>query len=353
MMMTLLEFRAKLRGLYQKYELYINPVLKFIVSFIVFQLINSAIGYDERLTKLPVVLLLAFISAFTPSAVFLMVAATISFGHVFYISKILSFIIVIIMLIMYLLFLRFTPKLGYAIVAIPILFLFRVPYVVPILLGLFSSPIAILPASCGVIIYYLFQIIKVATTLQTDVSIEDTLQLYTYVANNLITNKQMLLTIGVFALVILVTYFVKRMKYDYAREMAVASGALTCILGFLISNLSLDISNQIGPMILGTLLSAILAAVIQFFHIVLDYSGAEFVQFEDEDYYYYVKAVPKINITTPEINVKRINPQKTSGIRENLTGNRYKEVLNDEDDENEEEYEEYENYTIKNRDKDN
>lgn len=353
MMMTLLELRTKLRSLYQKYELYMNPVLKFIVSFIVFQLINSAIGYDERLTKLPIVLLLALLSAFTPSAVFLLIAATISFGHVFYISKMLSIIIVVIMLIMYLLFLRFTPKLGYVIVMIPILYLFKVPYVVPILLGLFSSPVAILPASCGIIIYYLFQIIKVATTLQTDVSIEDTLQLYTYVANNLISNKQMLLTIGVFALVIFVTYYVKRLKYDYAREMAVAAGALTCILGFLISNLSLNISNQIGPMILGTLISAMLAVVIQFFHIVLDYSGAEFVQFEDEDYYYYVKAVPKINITTPEINVKRINPQKTSGIRENLTGNRYKEVLNDDEDENDEDYEEYDNYNRKNRDKDN
>ena len=31
---------------------------------------------------------------------------------------------------------------------------------------------------------------------------------------------------------------------------------------------------------------------------------------EDYDYYYYVKAVPKINVTAPEMNVKRINAQR-------------------------------------------
>jgi hypothetical protein len=257
------------------------------------------------------------------------------------------------MLIIYLLFIRFTPKLGFVLAAIPILYLFKIPYLVPILLGLFTSPISIIPAGCGVIIYYLFQVIKIATTLQTDVSVEDTLQLYTYVANNLMSNKQMLMTIIIFSLVILVIYFVKRMKYDYARELAVVAGALTCILGFLIINLKLDVSNQIGPMILGTLISALLAVIIQFFHIVLDYSGAEFVQFEDEDYYYYVKAVPKINITSPEINVKRINPQKFTGTHRGSAGNKYNEIPDDEDEyENEEEYEGYE-YNQRNRDKDN
>lgn len=347
MMMTLLEFRTKLRTLYQKYELYFKPIIKFIVSLIVFLLINRAIGYDERLSQLPIVLLLALLCAFTPSAIFLLLAGLLSFGHVFFISKILSVIFIVIMLIMYLLFLRFTPKYGYVIVAIPILYLFKIPYLVPILLGLFAGPIAILPASCGVVVYYLFQVMKIATTLKTDISVDDALQLYAYVANNLITNKQMHMSVLIFSLVILITYFVKRLKYDYARELAIVAGSLSCILGFLIINLRLDVSEQIAPMILGTIISALLAIIIQFFHMVLDYSGAEFVQFEDEDYYYYVKAIPKINITTPEINVKRINPQKVAGAHQNL--NKYNEIIEEDEDEDEE----YKHSDIKNRDRNN
>jgi hypothetical protein len=31
------------------------------------------------------------------------------------------------------------------------------------------------------------------------------------------------------------------------------------------------------------------------------------VQFEDDEYYYYVKAVPKMNVSAPEVKVKNIN----------------------------------------------
>lgn len=42
----------------------------------------------------------------------------------------------------------------------------------------------------------------------------------------------------------------------------------------------------------------------------MDYSRTEHTQFEDDEYYYYVKAVPKINVVAPEMNVKRINAQR-------------------------------------------
>lgn len=338
MMMTFLVFRASLRSLYQKYEQYISPSIKFIIAIIVFQLINTSIGYDDRLKKLPIVLALSLLSAFTPSAVLVLLAILVSIGHVYAASKILSVIIILIMLIMYCFFLRFTPKLGYVIVAVPILYLLKLPYLVPIVLGLFTTPISILPTGCGVIIFYLIKVIKEATTMQVDVNVEDTLQLYTYVANSLVNNKQMLMTITVFTLIIIVTYFVRRMKFDYAREIAIAAGALTCILGFLISDLKLDISEQIGSMILGTLGSVIIAVIIQFFHLALDYTGGEYVQFEDEDYYYYVKAIPKINVTAPQINVKRINVQKNTG----MLGNLKNQILIDEEEE--EDYEEYDEY---------
>ena len=84
-------------------------------------------------------------------------------------------------------------------------------------------------------------------------SVEDILQLYKYVIDNLINNKQMIMTIVIFALIIMVTYFVRRMIFDYAFEIAIAAGALTSVLGFLISDLMLDNSKQILAMILGTI----------------------------------------------------------------------------------------------------
>ena len=39
----------------------------------------------------------------------------------------------------------------------------------------------------------------------------------------------------------------------------------------------------------------------------MDYSRVEKVQFEDDEYYYYVKAVPKLSVTAPEITIKRFS----------------------------------------------
>lgn len=309
-MIKILELRERVRTLYQKGHVFINPVIKFIVALIVFSAINSTIGYDSRLKSLPVVLLLSAFSIVTPSAVLVILAGAVTLGHIYAVSKILSILIIIIILALYCLFLRFTPKLGYVVLAIPILYFLKIPYLVPILLGLFSTPIAIIPSGCGVIIYYLFQIIRTTEDTSVTFSVEDTLTLYTSVIDRLIKNQQMILTIGIFSLIIVVVYIVRRQRFDYAREISIAAGALTCILGFLICDLKLDISEQIGSMILGTLGASLLAVIAQLFYLTLDYTGIEYVQFEDDDYYYYVKAVPKMDVTAPEKNVKNFNTQK-------------------------------------------
>ena len=58
------------------------------------------------------------------------------------------------------------------------------------------------------------------------------------------------------------------------------------------------------------LFRSLLAFVLQFFVFNVDYSRTEYVQFEDDEYYYYVKAIPKVHITKREKTVKQINPQK-------------------------------------------
>ena len=65
-------------------------------------------------------------------------------------------------------------------------------------------------------------------------------------------------------------------------------------------------------MILGSILCALIALVMQFFQFNLDYARTEKVQFEDDEYYYYVKAVPKMAVAVPEKRVKRITTQRAN-----------------------------------------
>jgi hypothetical protein len=146
----------------------------------------------------------------------------------------------------------------------------------------------------------------------------------------------MIMSIVIFALILMVVFYVRRMKFDYAFEISIAAGALTSILGFLISDLILDKSEQILAMILGTIASAAIVFVIHFFKLTLDYSGVEHVQFEDDVYYYYVKAVPKITVTTPQMKVKHINVKNIAQEVGKGSARRQEEDTDDEYDEDEE-----------------
>ena len=76
------------------------------------------------------------------------------------------------------------------------------------------------------------------------------------------------------------------------------------------ANIAADVPVSVGKLLIGILFSVFLAAVYIFFVFAVDYSRTEYVQFEDDDYYYYVKAVPKVTVSTPDVKVKKINASK-------------------------------------------
>ena len=53
--------------------------------------------------------------------------------------------------------------------------------------------------------------------------------------------------------------------------------------------------------------SGLLAGVYRFFVFHVDYSRTEYTQFEDDEYFYYVKAVPKVTVTAPAPQVRKIS----------------------------------------------
>ena len=69
-------------------------------------------------------------------------------------------------------------------------------------------------------------------------------------------------------------------------------------------------STEYGSLIIGCLLSVVIGLVLEFFFFTVDYAKSENLQFEDDEYYYYVKAVPKLAAPMKEKTVKRINERQ-------------------------------------------
>ena len=68
----------------------------------------------------------------------------------------------------------------------------------------------------------------------------------------------------------------------------------------------LELHISYGPIILSSIIGILLGFVLELVFFSVDYSRTERVQFEDDEYYYYVKAVPKVVVATPEKTVKHI-----------------------------------------------
>ena len=299
----LLEFRSAARRFFQKFQLIIEPAFRFFVAYLVFHTINETLCYNEKLASTVLELGLAAVCTFLPQAVMILFGALLAVVQVYHVSPILAALALLIFAVLYCFIVRFSGKYGYAIVGVPILYIFNIPYLIPLLLGMVATPIAIFPTACGVIVYFVFKVIQEAALRQDITSLDATLALYIDVANSLFTHKAMFVTIIVFSVVILIMYLVRKLRFEFVFEITIVLGAILNILGFLVINLYVDFGLDVGRVVLGTLISMLLVFIAQFFRVVLDYMAVEHVQFEDDDYYYYVKAVPKVNLTLPEKSV--------------------------------------------------
>ena len=333
MIVTILELRARILHFLQKFQLVVEPIVKFIVAFAVFRSINNAIGHQTMLMSLPAELLLSLLGTFTPPVLLVLLAAVVSLIHVYVASPILAILVAVLMVILYCFIARFSGKYGYVVLAVPILFLLKIPYVVPLILGLVATPMAIIPTACGIIVYRMFVVISNVALVEDAMGIEDILLMYIDVIDRLLADKQMLITIGVFFVIILVMYLMRKLSMEYVFEISIAVGAIVCILGFLVADTVVQTELNIISMVFGTVGSLLIALVFQFFRLALDYTAVERVQFEDDDYYYYVKAVPKINLTMPKRSVKRISAKQETlpDEEDEMSGLEQETVLSDEE----------------------
>lgn len=308
-MFDIYEIRVLLITIYKKYERFILPIFKFIVSLILFIKLNNFLNYNEAINNAIFNTILSLIVTFIPGNWLVIILFFLITSHLLFVSLEVSAIVVSVMLVIMLMYIRIFPKLGYYIVAVPLFYSIGIPFAIPIFAGLFSGPVAIIPISIGVVIYYFSGYLSSIIELQSN-SIADLpntlINMYQLIVNTLLTDKAMILSLIIFIIVTLITYFIIQFEIDYVWYIAIVTSGVVNIIAFILGKILLNADiNTIG-LIIGSIFSIILVSAVQFLRICLDYSRAEKVQFEDEDYYYYVKTVPKIKISKTEKKIKRI-----------------------------------------------
>ena len=309
-MTVLLERKERIKLIYSKYEAFIVPVLKFLLAFITFSTLNSRMGYMTRIDDMRIMLIAALTCSFLPVGLMVLMAAVFSLMHMYALSMEVALVGLCMYLIMYLLFFRFSPKDSLVVVLTPLLFSMKIPYVVPIAVGLLCGPASIVSVGCGIAVFYLLRMVIDSAPNIRIMEEGEILEKVRFMVEGILGNKAMLVMIAAFVVTVLVVYLIRRMSVDYSWTIAMVTGAMINVVLLLIGDLLYDVNLSMGSVLLGSLLALVVAKVIEFFRFCVDYSRTEKVQFEDDEYYYYVKAVPKMTVSVPTKTVKRINSQR-------------------------------------------
>ncbi len=309
-MIGLLVFKERLKAFYGRHSFVVDAVRKFFFSLVVFILLNHNLGFHEFLKSPLVLLAVSFLCAFLPVSVMTCLAAVFMMIHLYSVSVELTVITGILVLAVSILYSGFQPGNSVVMVVTPMLFFLKVPFVVPLIIGLSCGLSALIPMCMGVFFYYLLVYAKQNAGVLAGAAAIDITQKYMQILNSLLSNELMLLMVLAFAAAAVVVYLIKSLAVAYAWTIAIAAGVVVELAVVFFGNSRMDVNLSVGSMIVGILVSMVLAFVFEFFVFAVDYTRTEYLQFQDDDYYYYVKAVPKVAVTAPDVKVQRINKRK-------------------------------------------
>lgn len=309
-MNRMVEKRVALQRFYSEYSGYIDKVVKFLMAFLIFTYINQNVGFMKSITNPIVAVALSVICAILPAKIMVIMITAFTILQFYAALPGVAIVALLIFVMMYIFCFRMAPKQAIILVLMPLAFLLKIPMFVPIACGLLYTPGTIFPMVCGIIFYYMISYVEAYTAiLEQATTLGIFGQITTYIQQFMGSSEMWLMCIA-FVVCLLVVYTIRRTSVDNAWEIAAIAGSIVNMV--LLLFISLDVNLRLTPVwvIVGTVISGVLGIFMEFFAFSLDYSRTENLQFEDDEYYYYVKAVPKITMAAPKKTVKRINERQ-------------------------------------------
>lgn len=308
-MTGVLLLKEKLKSFYGKNDMFVVPVMKFLLAFIALCLINGNVGYMDSLNNLFVSIIISLLCAVLPNGATVFFVTLVLVAHFYAVSMELAIVTLIVFVLMYLFYFKFTAKSSAWLIITLICCMLKIPYVVPVAAGLLSNVFSMIPVFFGVIIYYFMNFAKVFSQTIANVEEGDLFDNFLKVISGILDKELLLIGLS-FALTIVVVYIIRRLSIDYSWIYAIVAGALTDFVMLLVGNVIFGTGIGFFGILMGLILSVVVGYVLNIIFFGVDYTRTEHVQYEDDTYYYYVKAVPKYSVAVADVRVKKINTQQ-------------------------------------------
>lgn len=295
-------FREKVILFYKKLEYLIQPLFRFAVSLTLLFLLRGHLGAHgpagALLESTLLNVIVALVCSMLPPAYAAGIVALVMVWDLYSLSLEATAVCAALLLLCILLYFRFAPRDTMILLLMPIAYALNLHYAVPVLAGLLFGPGAAVPVVFGLLFTkYVLMVEESLPALTKGSGLaagEQLIANFRSLIDGMMKDRAMIVLAVALALTVLVVCFFRQLIVSHAWTIAISAGCVTELIVLLAGDMKFGTQIDLGKTLIGILLAFGVGQLVRIFVFHVDYLHIENVQFEDEDYYYYVKAVPKV-----------------------------------------------------------
>lgn len=291
-MKNLTALKENIIRFYNRSDVYLLPILKFILAFFLFFGINLNYGYMQSINNIFVVIVLSLVCALLPISGTVAIGIILIIIHCFGLGVEIGAIATGLYLLMLVFVLRFISQDALGILLTPFAFKFNIQASIPVSMGMLGKSTSAVTAVCSVVSYFFLKQLPVISELKKAGELSN-LEIIKSAIGSITGNLELLMNAIVFAAVVLIVYFIRKLCTTYGWLISIIIGTAVYISLVMCGSVFLNIDFNMLQHLIGSAISIFISIVIAFFKMDANYKGSQYLQFEDDDYYYYVKAIPK------------------------------------------------------------
>lgn len=290
---------------------YIVMAAKAVTALTVLLSINAAFPYRALLSRGLIVAAVSLLCSILPWTYITVFGVLFVLGQLSALSLEAFVFFLVIAVILAVLSYVTLPGCGILLALLPVLLSWKIPTAAVLLAGLFGGITAFVSVAGGTAVYYVLKLIAdnaavlsgEQTVTVSGETVSTLVQRLLLLVKGVLGHEEMLAAVLVFGLTTLLVHLLSRADVDYARVIAVGAGAVFCPALMMAASQLAGVRMSAGMVFLSAFVGLLVSLAALFLTVSLDYPHTEKVRFEDDDYYYFVKAVPKIKL--PEEQAKK------------------------------------------------
>lgn len=296
--------RDRIRQIIAAYEVIFLRIWNMVIGLVGVTCINHALGYQKTLTQWWAVLIVVVLCGFLPVKGVSLLIMLVALVHLLSLASDVAIVGGILIVVGYLLCAYFHSNDNYNMMSVPVCYAIRSPYSVAVAAGLMKSINEVTSVICGCFTAYYLHVVKLnASAILDETSDVSAISL---LKDQMLRSKGFYFFLIAMVALFIVVYAVRQMEIHMSWLIAVLAGCAVEFFIMLAGCLMTGAKSEIPSLLLGNVIAIALGVLLNYLVLDLDYSRIEKVQFEDDDYYYYVTAVPKIRIAAEDKAFKKI-----------------------------------------------